>query len=83
MAGVGQYGCQWVIARHHLTLSVHGRVFFCVLPMGLLRSLLGGEGGDVEATLDTWSQKLAAYLVGDDAHVDAEIDLDAGMEDNF
>ena len=83
VAGVGVYGCQWVIARHHLTLSVHGRVFFCVLPMELLRSLLGGEGGDVEATLDTRSQKPAAHLVCDDAHVEAEIDLDAGMEDDF
>jgi hypothetical protein len=68
-----------MITRHHLTLSIYGRVFFCVLPMELLRSLLGGEGGDVEATLDTWSLKLAAHLVGDDTHVEAEVDLDAGM----
>ena len=68
-----------MIARHHLTLSIYGRVFFCVLPMELLCSLLGGEGGDVEAALDTRSQKLAAHLVGYDAHVEAEVDLDAGM----
>jgi hypothetical protein len=51
--------------------------------MELLRSLFGGEGSDVEATLDTRSQKLAAHLVGNDTHVEAEIDLDAGMEDDF
>ena len=68
-----------MIARHNLTLSVYGRVFCCLFPMELLRSLLGGEGGDVEATLDTRSQELAAYLVGDDAHVESKVDFDAGM----
>ena len=68
-----------MIARHHLTLSVYGRVFFCVLPMELLRRLLGGEGGDVEAALDTRSQELETHLVGNDTHVEAVIDLDAGM----
>ena len=47
--------------------------------MEVLRSLLGGEGGDVEAALDTRSQKLAVHLVGDDAHIEAEVDLDTGM----
>ena len=83
MACVGQYGCQRVIARHNLTLSVYGRVFCCVLPMGLLRSLLGGEGGDMEGSLGAWGKQLAVHLVGDDAHVEAEVDLDAGMEFDF
>ena len=79
MACVGQYGCQRVIARHHLTLSVYGRVFCRVLLMELLRSLLGGESSDMESAFGAWGKQLAAHLVGDDAHVEAEVDLDAGM----
>ena len=83
MACVGQYGCQWVIARHHLTLSVYGRVFCRLFLMELLCSLLGGEGGDMESALCTRRKELTAHLMGNDAHVEAEIDLDAGMEFDF
>ena len=79
MACVGQYGCQRVIARHHLTLSVYGRVFFCVLLMEVLRRLFCGKGGDMEGAFGAWGKQLAVHLVGDDAHVEAEVDLDARM----
>ena len=79
MACVGQYGCQWVIARHNLTLSVYGRVFCRLFLMELLCSLSGGKGGDMESALGAWGKQLAAHLVGDDAHVEAQIDFDAGM----
>lgn len=49
MAGVGMYGSQGMIARNVLTLSIHGRVFFCLLSMELLRSFLGGKGCDMKA----------------------------------
>ena len=83
MACVGQYGSQRVIARHNLTLSVYGRVFCRVLLMELLRSLFCGKGGDMKGAHGAWGKQLAVHLVGDDAHVEAEVDLDAGMEFDF
>ena len=77
------YGCQRVIARHNLTLSVYGRVFCCLFLMEVLRSLSGGESCDMEGSLRVRRKELAAHLMGDDAHVEAEIDLDAGMEFDF
>ena len=79
MACVGMYGSQRVIARHHLTLSVYGRVFCCVFLVELLCGLLGGESSDMESALCTRRKELTAHLVGYDAHVEAEVDLDAGM----
>ena len=83
MACVGMYGSQRVIARHNLTLSVYGRVFCRLFLMELLCRLFGGESCDMESALCTRRKELAAYLVGNDAHVEAEIDLDAGMEFDF
>lgn len=79
MACVGMYGCQRVIARHNLTLSVYGRVFCCVLLMELLCGLFGREGGDMKAPLCARCKKLTAHLVSDDAHIETKIDLDARM----
>ena len=80
MAGVGMYGSQGVIPRHELTLSAYGRVFFCLLATKLARGLLGGKGGDIEGALDTRRKKCTAHLVGNDTHIEAQINLDAGME---
>ena len=79
MARVGMYGSQRVIARHNLTLSVYGRVFCCLFLMELLCRLFCRKGGDMESALCTRRKELTAHLVGDDAHIEAEADLDAGM----
>ena len=68
-----------MIARHNLTLSVYGRVFCCLFLMELLCRLFCGESSDMEGALCAWRKELAAHLMGDDAHVEAEIDFDAGM----
>ena len=79
MARVGQYGCQRVIARHNLTLSVYGRVFCCLFLMEVLRSLSGGESCDMEGSLRVRRKELTAHLMGNDSHVETQIDFDAGM----
>ena len=33
----------------------------------------------MESALGAWGKELAVHLMGDDAHVEAEVDLDAGM----
>lgn len=45
--------------------------------------LLGGEGSDVEGSSGGRRKELAVHLVGYDAHVEAQIDFDAGMEEEF
>lgn len=79
MACVGVYGRQRVIARHNLTLSVYGRVFCYVFLMELLCCLFCGKSSDMEGALRVRRKEFAAHLVGDDAHVEAQIDLDARM----
>ena len=79
MACVGMYGCQRVIARHNLTLSVYGRVFCRLFLMELLCRLFGGESSDMEGSLRVRRKELTAHLMGNDAHVEAEIDFDARM----
>ena len=83
VARVGQRGSQWVIARHEAPLLVGGGEVLGVFPMELLCCLPGGEGDDVEGAHAAWGHELAAHLVGDDAHVEAEVDLDAGMQFEF
>ena len=73
------YGCQRVIARHNLTLSVYGRVFCRLFLMELLCGLFCGESSDMESAFGAWGKQLAVHLVGDDAHVESKIDFDAGM----
>ena len=79
IACVGMYGCQRVIARHNLTLSVYGRVFCCVFLVELLCGLFCGESSDMESALCTRRKELTAHLMGNDSHVEAEVDFDAGM----
>ena len=47
--------------------------------MEVLCRLFCRKGGDMEGSLRVRRKELAAHLMGDDAHVEAEIDLDAGM----
>ena len=47
--------------------------------MELLCRLFGGESSDMEGSLRVRRKELTAHLMGDDAHVEAKIDLDAGM----
>ena len=84
VARVGIYGRQGVIPRDEQSLGVGaGGVAGGVALLELERILRGGEGGDVEGAHAAWGHELAAHLVGDDAHVEAEVDLDAGVQFEF
>lgn len=76
---VGEYRCQGVIARGDSSFLVAGGVLLRVLALELQRCFSCREGGDVEGPLCAWGEERAAHLMGDDAHVEAEVDLDAGM----
>ena len=69
-----------MIARHELTLSAYGRVFFCLLPTKLACDLLGRKGSNVESALDIGSKEHTTHFVSNDTHIEAQIDLDAGMQ---
>ena len=83
MSCVRKYGCQGVIARHNLTLSVYGRVFCCLFLMELLCGLFCGKGSDMEGSLCARRKELTAHLMSNDAHVEAQVDLDTRMEEEF
>ena len=83
MTRVRMYGSQRMIARHDLTLSVYGRVFCCLFLMELLCGLFCGKGSDMEGSLCARRKELTAHLMGNDAHVEAQVDLDTRMEEEF
>lgn len=68
-----------MITCREASLVVGGGIAECVFGGEDSQSLLGGEGGDVEGTLGIWGEQLTAYLVGYDAHVEAEVNFDTGM----
>ena len=58
---------------------IGGRMLLRMLTTKQLSGLARGEGDNVEGALGIGHEKLAAHLVGNDTHIETQIDLDAGM----
>lgn len=83
IACVGKYGCQSMVACYYLPLVIGGGALLRMFSKELLRCLFAGKSDDMKDTFGAWGEQFAAYLVGDDAHIKAEIDFYAGVESEF
>lgn len=77
------YGGQGMITRNELVVLVYcWETAFLFLLKGVQRFFCG-KRNDVEGSYGVGHEQFASHLVGHDAHVEAQVDLDAGVDLEF